>query len=103
MRYAIALLIVLFLAGCGQQSSTPPPPATPVYGPQLTPQPFCPNKTAPNGYQEYYVTMGGEDYAILNASTGDYLSLIKPGVYVTSDGSGCEFQVNADASITVLN
>lgn len=103
MKGVAALLIIPVLAGCGQQPSPPPPAETPVYGPQIIPQPFCPDNTAPNGYQEYYVTIGSNDYAILNASTGDYLSLIKPGVYTTSDGSGCEFQVNADASITVLN
>lgn len=75
-------------------------------------QPFCPNvkgfdansSYGANGFQEYYIAMNGQDYAIMDSgtATGVFLTLVVPGTYDTSDTGGCKFMVNANGSITVL-
>lgn len=74
-------------------------------GVSVSSQPFCPNKSAPNGFQESYLIASGLIYAILDTGSamGVYLTYIHPGNYTTSDGSGCTFTVNSDNTITVTN
>jgi hypothetical protein len=63
---------------------------------------LCPNKPAPNGFMEYYIKVGTNDYAILDTGSamGVYLTLLLPNkVYGTSDGAGCTFMVYPDGTI----
>ena len=81
---------------------------------QLTIQPFCPNRTGAYysnssygqmGFLENYIQIGSLDYAIMDtgSATGNYLTQVFPGTYLTSDQSGCNFTVNSDGSIVVNN
>lgn len=81
-------------------------------GESLDIKPFCPDKIGyaagstygPLGLQERYIKQGTSIYAILDSGgpLGVYLTLLSPGPYTVSDGSGCRFTVNSNGEITEL-
>lgn len=112
----LVTFLVVFLISCappkdGAPGATGPqgPPGLP--GTSLSFKRFCPSRAGyyagsygALGLQEYYIQVGSNIYAILDAGTAMsvYLTLVAPGTYTTSDGSGCRFTVQADGSIIEL-
>lgn len=109
MNYRIVSIIMLLslpIVNCrGPKGDNGVNGAQGTQGQQGTPgtsvqaQPFCPNIAGGIGFQEQYITIAGQAYAVYYDGTHTFLALLKPGNYVTTDGRDCHFTVNSDGSI----
>lgn len=106
-------LMFLSLVSCGPRGndgSQGPAGAAGIAGAQgpvgrdasIQAQPFCPDNHGVNGFQESYLNIDGQIYAVYFDRYRTFLSLLSPGNYVTTDGANCHFQITVDGHVVVL-
>lgn len=99
--------VFMGLTGCAQgdrgapglQGSTGPTGATGEPGASIEAQPFCPSLNGGIGFQEQYLVIGTNVYAVYYDNKRTFLALLHPGRYITTDGRNCHFTIGSDGSV----
>lgn len=117
MRTSFIILAVLFALNCGKPPKGEQGPAgeagavgergldgRSVEGPpgkdaELETIELCPSTTSSIGFKEYVLKIQGELYAVYASGQKIFMTKLKPGNYVTTDGRNCQFTVNAQGEV----